>query len=375
MAGREENSDNNSSNVAGNQNSSSIVDHNSPYYIHASDYPRQVHVNDALTDSNYTDWSQEMLNFLFAKNKVGFINGTIKKPAPESSNYMNWMRCDAMIKGWLNAAMEKEIRTSVKYATTAREIWEDLKERFGKGNAPRAYELKQSLSNIRQEGLSVSAYYTKLRALWDEIQSVFPTPTCGCDGCTCDIGKKLEEQKDKERLYEFLLGLDSEFGTIRTQILAMQPIPTLGSAYHLVADDEQQRAVAGNKKVSTENSAFQAYVPNKRNMSANKSFRKDPKRNTGEPVDHCDFCDKDGHKKEGCFKRIGYPDWWPGKGKQTKPKAAHVETEGSPIPGLNQEQYQQFVAFFGNKDNVTKKDNPPVANMAEPSFEGIDWSG
>lgn len=52
---------------------------NSPYYVHASNYPKQLHVNDLLNDNNYTDWSQEILNFLFAKNKVGFVDGTIKK--------------------------------------------------------------------------------------------------------------------------------------------------------------------------------------------------------------------------------------------------------------------------------------------------------
>ncbi|KAJ0920332.1 putative retrotransposon gag domain, retrotransposon Copia-like protein [Helianthus annuus] len=207
--------------VAGKSENKSLSNHNSPYFIHASDYPRQMHVNEILTDGNYNDWAQEMLNFLFAKNKVGFINGTLKKPEPESDNYMVWMRADAMIKGWLNTAMNKDIRASVKYATTAQEIWADLKERFGKGSAPRAYELKQSLSAIRQEGTSVSAYYTRLRALWDEIEYVFPLPICSCNKCTCDIGKKLRELKDKERLYEFLLGLDSEFSTIRTQILAM----------------------------------------------------------------------------------------------------------------------------------------------------------
>ncbi|KAJ0492662.1 putative retrotransposon Copia-like protein [Helianthus annuus] len=224
-----------------------VTDHDSPYYLHPSDYPRKIHVNDVLTDVNYIDWSQEMLNFLFAKNKVGSIDGTIKKPEEGSSNYMAWMRCDAMIKGWLNTTMEKEIRTSVKYSTTAREIWADLKERFRKENAPRAYELKQSLTTTKQEGATVSAYYTKLRVIWDEIQSVLPVPKCDCGGCTCLIGKKLIELREKERLYEFLLGLDSEYGTIRTQILAMKPTPSLGIAYHLVADDEQQRAVSGSK--------------------------------------------------------------------------------------------------------------------------------
>jgi len=233
-------------------------DHNSPYYLHPSDYPRQMHVNDTLTDNNYLDWVQEMENFLFAKNKIGFIDGTIKRPEADDASYMAWMRCDAMIKGWLTTAMEKEIRGSVKYANSASEIWKDLKERFGKESAPRAYELKQAISNTRQEGMTVSAYYTKLRGLWDEMQSFFPAPVCKCNGCTCGIGKSLRELKEKEQLYEFLMGLDGEFSIIRTQILATKPIPSLGNAYHLVAEDEQQRSIAGGKKPVSETMAFQA---------------------------------------------------------------------------------------------------------------------
>ncbi|XP_076949365.1 uncharacterized protein LOC143621986 [Bidens hawaiensis] len=112
------------------------VSPDSPYYLHPSDYPRQMHVNDVLTDDNYIDWLQEMQNFLFAKNKIGFVDGSIKKPKQDSKQYMAWLRCDAMIKGWLNTAMEKEIRTSMKYASKAQDIWADLKERFGKENAP-----------------------------------------------------------------------------------------------------------------------------------------------------------------------------------------------------------------------------------------------
>lgn len=76
-----------------------VIDTNSPYYIHSSEYLRQMHVNDVLTDGNYNDWAQEMKNFLFAKNKIGFIDGTIEKPEEKSPNHMMWMRCDAMIKG------------------------------------------------------------------------------------------------------------------------------------------------------------------------------------------------------------------------------------------------------------------------------------
>nr|GEV80525.1 hypothetical protein [Tanacetum cinerariifolium] len=73
-----------------------------------------------------------MTNFLFAKNKTYFVDGTLKKLDTSSSEYKSWMRCDAMIKGWLTTAMEKGIRDSLKYANTSSEIWSDLKERFGK---------------------------------------------------------------------------------------------------------------------------------------------------------------------------------------------------------------------------------------------------
>ncbi|XP_024966061.1 uncharacterized protein LOC112506279 [Cynara cardunculus var. scolymus] len=202
-----------------------------------------------------------MANILFAK--IGFIDGSIKKPEKTPSTYMAWMRCDAMIKGWLTTLMEKEIRSSVKYANSVAEIWDDLKERFGKESAPRGYELKHSLTVTRQDGTSVPAYYTNLCGLWDEIQSVSPIPRCTCEGCTCGLGKKLVELKEKERTYEFFMGLNIEFSVIRTQILAMKQITSLGTAYHLVAEDEQQRVVSFAKKMTQEAFVFQAFVPAK----------------------------------------------------------------------------------------------------------------
>ncbi|XP_071739004.1 uncharacterized protein [Rutidosis leptorrhynchoides] len=116
------------------------------------------------------------------KNKVGFIDGTIKKPNEDDEDYMPWMRCDEMVKGWLTTTMEKEIRSSVKYASTAHEIWRDLKERFGNKSDPRAYELKQTLSTMHQNGNTILVYHTKLRSLWDEIDSVLEIPRCSCSG-------------------------------------------------------------------------------------------------------------------------------------------------------------------------------------------------
>lgn len=241
------------------EGSSGGITYDSPYYLHPSDYPKQLHVNEILTDNNFADWSQEMTNFLFAKNKIEFVDGTIKKPEKTSKDYMPWMRVDAMIKGWLTTAMEKNIRNSVKYAGTASEIWSDLNERFGKESAPRAYELKQKIASTRQGGAFVSTYFTQLRSIWDEAQSIYPFPRCSCNKCECDVGKKINEHQEKERLYEFLMGLDAEFTVIRTQILATKPLPSLGTAYHMVAEDERQRAVSNENTNPHEPAAFKAF--------------------------------------------------------------------------------------------------------------------
>ncbi|CAH9059984.1 unnamed protein product [Cuscuta epithymum] len=76
-----------------------------------------------------------MSNALYAKNKFGFINGDIPMPEKDSPYLSYWQRANAMVKAWLNSSMELELRQSVKFKT-AREIWVDQEERFGKESAP-----------------------------------------------------------------------------------------------------------------------------------------------------------------------------------------------------------------------------------------------
>ncbi|XP_071690278.1 uncharacterized protein [Rutidosis leptorrhynchoides] len=315
-------------------------DVNSPFYIHASDHPQQMHVNETLIDNNYI--VPRDVEFSLCQKQSGFIDGSIKKPDQGSSTYMLWMRCDVMVKGWLITAMEKDIKTSVKYANAASEIWSDLKEWFGKESAPRAYELKQKLSLTHQDGSTVSVYYTKLRALWDEIDSMLSVPKCTCGLCTI---------KDKERLYEFFMGLDSQFSVIITQILAMNPVLNLRNAYHLVAEDERQRAISTDKRSGDEVAAFKASShmrrEGNRQQKRDSSFSKYTKKiETTESYTHCG---KKGHTRDRCFKRIGYPEWWPGnkKKEEAKPKVAFAESKNhSPIPGLTKEQYDTLQALF-----------------------------
>ncbi|KAI3733021.1 hypothetical protein L1987_64236 [Smallanthus sonchifolius] len=97
------------------------------------------------------------------------------------------------------------------------------------------------------------------------------------------------------------------------------------------------------------------------------------KKGPNDSAEHCTFCDRDGHAREGCFKLIGYPRWWPGKkGEKAKPKAtACVESDASPISGLTKEQYEQFANIFGSGHKPNR--GPPTSSTRHllPTTQGL----
>ncbi|KAD4584697.1 hypothetical protein E3N88_22298 [Mikania micrantha] len=73
--------------------------------------------------------------------------------------------------------------------------------------------------------------------------------------------------------------------------------------------------------------------------------------------DHCTVCGRYGHKKEGCFKVIGYPQWWPGKVKKEniKPRIDFEDIAPCPILGLSGEQYQTFLKLMTHGEDMDEE--------------------
>jgi len=59
-------------------------------------------------------------------------------------------------------------------------MWNDLKDRFSQQNGPRIFQIQKSISDLRQENLSMSSYFTVLKGLWDELIHYKPLPPCTC---------------------------------------------------------------------------------------------------------------------------------------------------------------------------------------------------
>ena len=138
---------------------------------------------------------------LHAKNKLGFVDGTLIKPT-SSNDLSQWERCNDLICSWILNSVTGEIRSSILYAETTKEIWLDLSEQFSQSNAPQIYQLMQSISSLKQENMPVSAYFTRLKSLWNELNSLV-----AIQPCTCGHGKAIADQLQQDRAIEFLQGL------------------------------------------------------------------------------------------------------------------------------------------------------------------------
>ncbi|KAL5548032.1 hypothetical protein UlMin_003263 [Ulmus minor] len=171
---------------------STIEEPSNPYYLHHSDSPGQILVSQQLTGENYTSWSRATLIALSVKNKLGFVDRSIAKPPGTDTNLFNsWIRNNNMAMSWILNSVSKEISASIMFASSAREIWLDLKDRFQQKNGPRIFQLKRELMNLRQDQNSVSIYFTKLKTIWEELSNY--RPNCSCGKCSCGGVKHLNE--------------------------------------------------------------------------------------------------------------------------------------------------------------------------------------
>nr|GMC49091.1 Retrovirus-related Pol polyprotein from transposon TNT 1-94 [Ipomoea batatas] len=141
--------------------------------------------------------------------------------------------------------VEPELRSTISHMEDAKELWNDIKERFSVPNRPRIHQIKIELSECKQHGLTIAGYFGKLKGLWDDLGSYEQMPICECGGCKCNISTKLDKRREEEKLHQFLMGMDEiTYGTVRSNILAAEPLPSLNKAYGIVIRDEKVKSMA-----------------------------------------------------------------------------------------------------------------------------------
>ncbi|XP_021758517.1 uncharacterized protein LOC110723469 [Chenopodium quinoa] len=192
-----------------------------PFYLHPSDNPGMKLVSEKFDGNAYGDWKRSMLISLSAKNKLGFVDGSIIKPAPDSPSLRAWERCNSMIISLMLGVLDQNLARSVLYFSTAREIWQNLEERYGASSGTMLFALEHAITEIKQGTDDVSTFYTKIKRLWDQLDDVDPLPLCHCANCTCNIAQRLLKSQQDKRLVQFLMKLNDGFEVVRGSILLM----------------------------------------------------------------------------------------------------------------------------------------------------------
>ncbi|XP_075101604.1 uncharacterized protein LOC142177042 [Nicotiana tabacum] len=178
-----------------------VIDHNHPLYLYPSDGPGSMSIGFLLIGmDNYMIWSRAMKLSLLGKNKLDFVDDTISK---EDFEPELWKLCD-----------RKELVTGVLLSSNAHDIWSALEECFDKGTS------------------YVSVYFTRLKDLWDEYDSLMALP------CGCPKSKEFLKHLQHQRLYQFLMGLNEGYNQAGSQILLQTRLPTVSQAYAKIVQDE-----------------------------------------------------------------------------------------------------------------------------------------
>nr|XP_009783139.1 PREDICTED: uncharacterized protein LOC104231782 [Nicotiana sylvestris]XP_016462976.1 PREDICTED: uncharacterized protein LOC107786055 [Nicotiana tabacum] len=127
------------------------------------------------------------------------------------------------------------------YASSAQVVWNDLHERFDKVDGSRSYNLYKQIATMSQGTTSVSAYFSRLKDLWEEFEALVPAP-----GCDCPKSREFVIYLQKLKLFQFLMGLNDSYGQARSQILLMSPMSSVNQVYAMVISDESQKSVGNN---------------------------------------------------------------------------------------------------------------------------------
>jgi hypothetical protein len=358
----------------------------SPYYLHPGDNSSLILVTEPLTGDNFHSWFRSMHMALTIKNKLGFIDGSIREPEDgfRSPLYAYWTRCNTVVITWILNCVSKKIHSSVLYKPTAYVIWKELQEKFSQSNGPQIFQLEKEIGSLTQNQNSVSDYYTHLQGLWEELLNYSPNPVCCCTPCCCcGAMSKTLEKYEQRCIMQFLMGLNESFGAVRGQILLMDPMPPINKVFSLIRQEDRQRSIGSlNGSLSNpfvESTALSVKSEGPRYGAYKQSSGQKKER----PL--CTHCGLLGHTMDKCYKLHGYPPGYRTRGKA--PAVANqtsLSSFGSNAPAASdtvsplqlsqmQAQCEQFLAFISSKNmpntmpNTITSPHQPTANTASSS--------
>jgi len=190
-----------------------------------------------------------------AKNKLAFIDRTLTKPTlKDNTNFAEanvLEMVNSMIASWIMNVIDPKLHPSAAYVDSAQRMWENIRKRYSIPNVPRIHQLKAAIASCRQEEQEVVDFFSQLMSLSNELDDYTKVPSC-----TYGAVEMMAKMLEQEKVHQFLMGLNDEsFSTIRSQILALDPLPALDRVFNMVQQEEHHKRIMGTREPRCETAA------------------------------------------------------------------------------------------------------------------------
>ncbi|KAL0294141.1 UNVERIFIED_CONTAM: hypothetical protein Scaly_2573600 [Sesamum calycinum] len=123
----------------------------------------------------------------------------MENTADDSDELDEQIRTDYMVITWILNTVSKEILYAFIYVSLAKSLWLELKVRYGGSNGPMIYNLEQEIASVSQAEIPITAFFTKIKILWDKVVCLDPVPAC-----TYPVHRQIIKRKNSHQLMRSL---------------------------------------------------------------------------------------------------------------------------------------------------------------------------
>lgn len=243
--------------MAGGKETISLSDIRHPLYIHPSDDPNSVSIEKLQGSANYRSWRRSMEISLASKRKLGFVTGLVTRDKEDTQKQEQWDTCNHIVIACIHGSISEQIKKSIFYLYTAREIWLHLERSNCQTNGSTKYRLNKGVYETKQNGGFVNDYYAKMKEMWEELESLnqLPAITSVIAEITAFV-EALQTHKEEQQLFQFLNGLDEYFIAQRSQMLMQSLLTSIETSCSSLQQEESQREILNISKLNIETFAM-----------------------------------------------------------------------------------------------------------------------
>lgn len=126
------------------------------------------------------------------------------------------------------------------------------------------------------------------------------------------VSKKIEAYAQMDLVMMFLMGLNDSYQHIKSQLLLLDPMPSISRVFPLVVQEEPQRLIGDQQSINVR-SREMAFALKNEQVQHSASARGNPRFSKGRPF--CTNCNIPGHTLETCYKIHGFPPGYKMRGK------------------------------------------------------------